>query len=102
MKKLLTMTVTGVLLATGCASNMRFTAADLDMRRADQITAGQFDAGVVYQARKAPLAVAAPAKISTGTLSVYEKLIAVLPKLAWRVRVFTFESSPAFPPEPTQ
>jgi len=97
MKSLALLTL-ALLLGAGCASNMRYTLADLDMRKADQITAGQYDAGVVFESRKGvgPLSATAPTKAVPP--SFYEKAIEVLPKLRWRFRILVIESSPAFAP----
>ena len=92
MKKLIM--ILPLALLCGCANTrLRMSVADFDFRKPAQITAGQYEAGVIYEAGCQDAAVKAPEPRALP-LAFYEKLFEMIAKLECRLRLFSFESSP--------
>ena len=82
------------LMLCGCANTrLRMSVADFDFRKPAQITAGQYEAGVIYEAGCQDGAKAEGATKALP-LAFYEKLMDMISKLECRLRLFSFECSP--------
>lgn len=82
------------LVLCGCANTrLRMSVADFDFRKPAQITAGQYEAGVIFEAGCQDAVKQAESKALP--LAFYEKLFEMISKLECRLRLLSFESAPA-------